>query len=322
VFNKGHRIRVDITSSNFPRFDANPNTGHPFRADAETRVANNTVWFGGSYSSRIILPLAGPDTDGDGTYDVFDPFPYRAGPLPTLEDMGKAIQSTDVLVASVKDVKLRSMLQEGAALARARLAEGDLVGAGHLVDTLEACLGFDPYLVTLPEARTLVDAALDEATSALRDNRLLDTLECVRAAWLMGILRVSFHGVRTGPLLGYLSEALDLLSAGRGPDAVRLVLWMNRTDVRSLAARIQLAGEAGASPSDQSLIESMMDSAKDRLLLREFAGSESMLSTVDRRLASLGFPVGEPWAIAFPLIALFALGSARQRGQRSQGLGR
>jgi len=320
VFNKGHRIRVDITSSNYPRFDANPNTGHPFRADAETRVANNSVWFGESYPSRIILPLAGPDTDGDGMYDIFDPFPYRAGLLPTLEDMGKAIQSADVLIASVKDVKLRSTLQEGAALARARLAEGDLVGAGHLIDTLEACLAFDPYAVTLPEARTLVDAALDEATSALRDNRLLDTLESVRAAWLMGILRASFHGVRTGPLLGYLSEALDLLSAGRGPDAVRLLLWMNRTDVKSLAARIQLAKEAGASPSDLSLIESMMDSAKDRLLLREFAGSESMLSTVDRRLAGLGFPVGEPWAIVFLLIALFAYDRGRPRGHHGQGL--
>jgi len=145
-------------------------------------------------------------------------------------------------------------------------------------------------------------------------------LESVRAAWLMGILRASFHGVRTGPLLGYLSEALDLLSAGRGPDAVRLLLWMNRTDVKSLAARIQLAKEAGASPSDLSLIESMMDSAKDRLLLREFAGSESMLSTVDRRLAGLGFPVGEPWAIVFLLIALFAYDRGRPRGHHGQGL--
>src|SRR4029077_16377373 len=29
VFKKGHRIRVDISSSNFPRFDVNPNTGEP-----------------------------------------------------------------------------------------------------------------------------------------------------------------------------------------------------------------------------------------------------------------------------------------------------
>jgi len=75
VFNKGHMISVDITSSICPRFDPNPNTGHPLRADAETRVANNTVYFGGPYPSRIILPLAGPDSDGDGLYDMLDPSP-------------------------------------------------------------------------------------------------------------------------------------------------------------------------------------------------------------------------------------------------------
>ena len=37
VFNKGHRIRVLITSSNSPRFDPNPNTGHEFRADKTRR---------------------------------------------------------------------------------------------------------------------------------------------------------------------------------------------------------------------------------------------------------------------------------------------
>ena len=29
VFRRGHRIRLDISSSNFPRFDVNPNTGEP-----------------------------------------------------------------------------------------------------------------------------------------------------------------------------------------------------------------------------------------------------------------------------------------------------
>jgi putative CocE/NonD family hydrolase len=33
VFKAGHRIRVDVTSSSFPRWDRNPNTGHPFGAD-------------------------------------------------------------------------------------------------------------------------------------------------------------------------------------------------------------------------------------------------------------------------------------------------
>ena len=42
-FVKGHRIRVDISSSNFPRFDVNPNTGGPLGRERRLRVAENTA---------------------------------------------------------------------------------------------------------------------------------------------------------------------------------------------------------------------------------------------------------------------------------------
>jgi putative CocE/NonD family hydrolase len=57
VFNKGHRLRVAVSSSNSPRFEANPNTGKPFRADQETRVAKNTLHLSLQYPSRIVLPV-------------------------------------------------------------------------------------------------------------------------------------------------------------------------------------------------------------------------------------------------------------------------
>ena len=57
IFNKGHRIRVAISSSNSPRFEANPNTGKPCRADTETRVAQNTLHLSAKYASRILLPV-------------------------------------------------------------------------------------------------------------------------------------------------------------------------------------------------------------------------------------------------------------------------
>ena len=57
VFNKGHRIAIHVTSSNDPRFDPNPNTGKPLRADNETRVATNTIHHNGKYPSRVILPV-------------------------------------------------------------------------------------------------------------------------------------------------------------------------------------------------------------------------------------------------------------------------
>jgi len=57
VFLPGHRIRVEISSSNFPRFDRNPNTGHEFGADAELQKATQTVYHDAQRPSHILLPL-------------------------------------------------------------------------------------------------------------------------------------------------------------------------------------------------------------------------------------------------------------------------
>ena len=57
VFQKDHRIRLDISSSNFPRFDRNPNTGHSFGIDTELRRANQTVHHTREYPSHILLPV-------------------------------------------------------------------------------------------------------------------------------------------------------------------------------------------------------------------------------------------------------------------------
>jgi len=57
VFLKGHRIRLEISSSNFPLWDRNPNTGHAQGEDAELRVAHQTVLHSREYPSRLVLPL-------------------------------------------------------------------------------------------------------------------------------------------------------------------------------------------------------------------------------------------------------------------------
>ena len=57
VFKAGHRIRVDITSSNFPRWDRNPNTGHAFGADSETAIAHQTILHDPEHASYITLPI-------------------------------------------------------------------------------------------------------------------------------------------------------------------------------------------------------------------------------------------------------------------------
>jgi uncharacterized protein len=57
VFQPGHRIRIDITSSNFPQFDRNPNTGKPLGSDSAVRIAQQTIHHGGARPSHIVLPL-------------------------------------------------------------------------------------------------------------------------------------------------------------------------------------------------------------------------------------------------------------------------
>jgi len=57
VFMPGHRIRVDISSSNFPRFDVNPNTGEALNGNRQWRVATNTLFHDPEHPSRIILPV-------------------------------------------------------------------------------------------------------------------------------------------------------------------------------------------------------------------------------------------------------------------------
>ena len=57
VFQKGHRIRVDISSSNFPRFDVNPNTGEPLNDNRRTATAVNTIYHDSDHPSSIVLPV-------------------------------------------------------------------------------------------------------------------------------------------------------------------------------------------------------------------------------------------------------------------------
>jgi putative CocE/NonD family hydrolase len=57
LFKAGHRIRLEVSSSNFPRFDRNPNTGHDLFTDAETRPALQTVMHESAYASRLVLPV-------------------------------------------------------------------------------------------------------------------------------------------------------------------------------------------------------------------------------------------------------------------------
>jgi predicted acyl esterase len=57
LFKRGHRIRLDVSSSNFPHFDLNLNTGAAEGAGPDIRVATNRVFVDKARASRVVLPV-------------------------------------------------------------------------------------------------------------------------------------------------------------------------------------------------------------------------------------------------------------------------
>ena len=71
IFNKGHRLALLVSSSNYPHFEVNPNTGGDFPEKDTMRVANNSVHMGPKWPSAVVLPIRLPelDSDHDGATD-------------------------------------------------------------------------------------------------------------------------------------------------------------------------------------------------------------------------------------------------------------
>ena len=61
LFKKGHKIRLDISSSNWPRFDINPNTGEPLGLSKRTERAVNTIHHEAAHQSHMVLPIIPKD---------------------------------------------------------------------------------------------------------------------------------------------------------------------------------------------------------------------------------------------------------------------
>jgi hypothetical protein len=57
LFATGHRIRVDVSSSNYPHFDLNFNTGEAEGLATRSTVASNTVWMDRTRPSHVVLPV-------------------------------------------------------------------------------------------------------------------------------------------------------------------------------------------------------------------------------------------------------------------------
>jgi putative CocE/NonD family hydrolase len=57
IFRKGHRLRLEVSSSNFPRFDRNPNTGDDPDGAGKAVPATNTIYHDAEHPSALILSV-------------------------------------------------------------------------------------------------------------------------------------------------------------------------------------------------------------------------------------------------------------------------
>ncbi len=79
VFRKGHSLRVEISSSNFPRFDRNPNTGRPVANETELRKASQTVFHDRAHRSYLLVPVV-PESRGTAKPTLTSGSPARYFP--------------------------------------------------------------------------------------------------------------------------------------------------------------------------------------------------------------------------------------------------
>lgn len=85
TFNEGHKVRVDITSSNYPRFDANLNNGDAMYVAGDTLVATNTVYHQVGQASYIELPLENYTGINDEEIAAFNIYPNPGDGEVTIE---------------------------------------------------------------------------------------------------------------------------------------------------------------------------------------------------------------------------------------------
>ena len=57
LFRRGHRIRIEVSSSNYPRYDRNPNTGGDIATETHPISATQTIYHSAEAPSRIVLPV-------------------------------------------------------------------------------------------------------------------------------------------------------------------------------------------------------------------------------------------------------------------------
>lgn len=106
TFNSGHSIRIDVTSSNYPRFDSNLNNGLQQYATGDTMIAVNTVFTNNIFSSMVYLPVdAASGIESTGSpWGYFNLHPVPAGADKTITVAGPGNFTVSVFSVDGKQV--------------------------------------------------------------------------------------------------------------------------------------------------------------------------------------------------------------------------
>jgi predicted acyl esterase len=70
LFCKGDRVRLEISSSDYPQFAPNPNTGEPFGQSATSRPATQTILHDAAHPSSVVLPVIPGDDVGSEKFPI------------------------------------------------------------------------------------------------------------------------------------------------------------------------------------------------------------------------------------------------------------
>jgi hypothetical protein len=115
TFLAGHKIRVDITSSNYPRFDCNLNNGQTMYAAGDTLTATNSVYMSSVYPSYITLQL---ESFPGGVNEVSEEngihvYPNPAGNQLTVDSKQYTIKTISVYNSVGQKAKTYKILESG-----------------------------------------------------------------------------------------------------------------------------------------------------------------------------------------------------------------
>ncbi|HOU98352.1 MAG TPA: CocE/NonD family hydrolase [Bacteroidales bacterium] len=99
TFLEGHKIRIDITSSNYPRYDNNLNNGLTMYAAGDTLIATNKVYFNQNHSSFLTIPVKIPTIINENTVNAINVFPNPVDDYIYINGMDaiESITLTDIL---------------------------------------------------------------------------------------------------------------------------------------------------------------------------------------------------------------------------------